>query len=120
KRVLKVRAGGGIAVVVRHRHQATFAGLLDKGALTLQVRQVLDVLNASARFEPRNRGLIGDRRGQVFSRSRSRPSRIRSRPNSNSVWASHQPSVESGSSWATSIIMPVRLGSWAAMRSSAA
>jgi hypothetical protein len=37
-------------------------------------------------------------RHQGRSRSRSRPSRMRSSPNSNSVWSSHQPIVESGSS----------------------
>ncbi|MBA2336275.1 MAG: zinc-binding dehydrogenase [Acidimicrobiia bacterium] len=37
-------------------------------------------------------------RSSAASRSRSSPSRIRSRPNSNSVWWSHQPRGESGSS----------------------
>ena len=45
---------------------------------------------------------------------------MRSRPNSNSVWSSHQPSVVSGSSWATSMNMATRCGIRPAMLSSAA
>ena len=45
---------------------------------------------------------------------------MRSSPNSNSVWSSHQPSVEPGSSWATSMNMATRCGIWSAMLPSAA
>jgi signal transduction histidine kinase len=59
-------------------------------------------------------------RRQRGRRSWSSPSRIRSSPNSNSVWSSHQPNVESGSLWAISDIIPMRFGSRPAISSKSA
>src|SRR5215469_16610063 len=47
-------------------------------------------------------------RRPVLTRSLSSPSRITSRPNSNSSWSSHQPRVDSGSSCTMSAIIPAR------------
>jgi len=53
--------------------------------------------------------------GQGVRLRLSRPLRIRSSPNSNSVWSSHQPRVEAGSSWAISASIAARWGNWLAM-----